>query len=348
MKRKVNSKTKLNSIIKKSRNAGVFLRSHSIKQVYNRVKAEVFNPRAIVSNAPCNLSINLTTACNMNCTFCSTRKYRNKDKPEHLSFSKAKLLLDKFKSANFAGFCGAGEPFLNPDLFKMAGYAKHLRMSVIIATNGILLNKRKNELLDSKIDTLEISFKASNPEDYKEFTCRKEDEFFFIISSLKDLTKLLERPRIVMTYVCNRKRINNIPQIIDIAEECNVDELTFFNLIPDMELGNEKDCLYMDDKQLLYDNFKPHTGRSITINMPGLYPRNSEQRNCRIPFQSLKIGSDGGVSACPRAIETNLKNGNVFISKDVFNKEHFVKLRNELINKKLPLRYECLYCNIRC
>lgn len=86
----------------------------------------------------------------------------------------------------------------------------------------------------------------------------------------------------------------------------------------------------------------------VIITIPRFYMRNSLSRRCRRPFQSIRIGVDGGVSACPRAINPNLNNGHVLNDNDVFNNEHFQKIRSDLLDGKLPLRYECMYCEKRC
>jgi MoaA/NifB/PqqE/SkfB family radical SAM enzyme len=260
------------------------------------------------------------------------------------------MLLNKFNSASSAGFCGTGETFLNPDLFAMARYAAQLRMKVLITTNGTLLHKRMDELLTSNIDALEISLKGVYGEDYAQFTGRKESEFYSIINSIEELSKCRNRPKLIISYVCDRKRAYNIPAVLEIAGKCSVDEIWFQNLIPRPELKNESDCLYEDDKQWvskLLDSSLKESGRMV-VNGPIFYCRDSTRRNCAMPFRTLRIGQDGGVSGCSKAIGTSLKNGNVFIDNDVFNSEHFRKIRDELVNDNIPLRYECLYCGIRC
>lgn len=325
------------------------LHTHSLRQVFNRLKAEIYRNHTVVRYSPCGLSFDVTTVCNMNCPLCSTKNYRGESASQHLSLLKAKRLLNKFNSAAFASLCGTGETFLNPDLFAIARYATQLRMEVLITTNGTLLYKRMDELLTSNIYALEISLKGVCGEDYARFTGREESEFYSIINTIKELSKSRNRPKLIISYVCDRKRAYNIPHVGEIAKECKIDELTFHNLIPNMVLKNESDCLYENDEQWvlkLLDSSLKKSGR-IVVNGPVFYCRDSTPRNCITPFRTLRIGVDGGVSGCSRAIDTNLANGNAFIDNDVFNSEHFRKIREELINDNIPLRFECLYCGIR-
>lgn len=331
------------------REATTFLLTHFLGQVSNRLKGEIYRNSTVVRYYPFSLNVDLTSACNMRCPFCSTEKYRSENPSRHLSFSNAQKLLNKFNKAFFVSLCGAGETFLNPDLFAIARYASQLKMKVLITTNGTLLYKRMEELLTSKIHTLEISLKGVCGEDYARFTGRKEAEFYLIINSIKKLSKSRNRPRLQMSYVFDRKRTYNIPKMIEIAKQCEVDELLFYNLIPSREFKNESYCLYEEDKQWvsrILDNHTKELGR-IVINGPGFYSHDSIRKKCRMPFKSLRIGPDGGVSGCGRAISPSLENGNAFIDNNVFNSEHFRKLRYELVNNNIPLRYECLYCDLR-
>ncbi len=326
-----------------------FLRTHSTGQILNRLKAETYSNHTVVRHSPCALSIDVTTACNMSCPLCSTKKSRGEHASEHLSLFKAKRLLNKFNSAASASFCGTGETFLNPNLFAMARHAAQLRMYARITTNGTLLHRRMDELLTSNIYALEISLKGVCGEDYAHFSGRKASEFHSIIDAIKKLATCRNRPRLIVSYVCDRKRVLDIPRVVEIAEECKVDELALYNLIPNRVLKNEPDCLYEDDEQWvlkLLDSSLKKSGR-IVVNGPVFYCRDSTPRNCTKPFRTLRIGVDGGVSGCSRAIDANLANGNALIDNDVFNSEHFRKIREELINDNIPLRYECLYCGIR-
>ncbi|MHA1343130.1 MAG: radical SAM/SPASM domain-containing protein [Promethearchaeota archaeon] len=329
--------------------ANIFL-SHYPRQIFNKFIGIIYHEGNIVHYSPFNLSIDITTGCNMKCHYCSTKKYRSEISFSHLSFLNIKKLLDKFNKAYYVGLCGAGETFLNPNLFIIANYASRvLRMKVLITTNGSLLSKRMNELLNSNIHVLEISLKGVNEEDYARFTGRKGAEFHSIINSIKKLSNFSNRPKLVMSYVCNRKNVNNIPKVINLAKQCGIDEMVFYNLIPNKECGNESDCLYEKDKRWV-SNILKYSNKDVikmTVKGPKFYSRDSSLRKCRMPFTTLRIGVDGGISGCSRAIVPSLKNGNAFTDNNVFNSKHFQTLRHELKDINSSLRYECFYCDLR-
>jgi MoaA/NifB/PqqE/SkfB family radical SAM enzyme len=332
------------------RKAAGFALTYSPSQIVNRLKAEVYLRNSVVHYLPTNLSIDLTTACNLNCPWCSTKRYRSENSARHLSLAGGKKLLDKFKLATFVAFCGAGETFLNQDLFAMARYAYKLKMKVLIATNGTLLSSRMDEVLHSNIDILEISLKSTCEAEFRQVFGTKKTSLTSITSGIKFLARHPKRPWLRLSYVCQRDSVSNIPRVLEIANQCGVDEVCLYNMIPSPELRNESKCFFENDREWvlkILDSCVIESNK-IVVRRPGFYPRNSLSRKCNSPFISLRIGPDGGVSGCPRAIIPSLKNGNAFLDDDVFNSEHFQKLRAESLDNKLNLRYECLYCENRC
>ncbi len=323
--------------------------THYPRQVSNRFMANFLGNKKKLQYSPCSLSIDLTTICNMDCSFCSTANYREIIKKRNLSFGKVKKLLDKYNKATWVSFCGEGEPFLNPDLFKMVNYAHDLKMGVLVTTNGTLLEERMQELLASNVKTLEISFKATCEKEYELFTGRKEKEFNLIIDTIKKLSEFNNRPKLIGSYVCDKRRIYDIPKIFEIASKCGVDEVLFHSFIPDAESKNESHCLFEDDRDTVTEilNTCKEKFHKLIVHGPNLCSQSPEHRSCFMPFKSMKISVDGGVSGCTKAIDPNINNGNAFNENDVYNNEHFIKLRSQFIDNDIPLRYECMFCHKR-
>lgn len=331
------------------RKAFSYMLLHTRLQCVNRLKSEL--PRRVVAKySPCALIIDVTTVCNMRCPYCSTERYRYETARSGISLHEAKEILNKYKVADFVGFCGAGEPFLNPDLFEMVKYGKQLRMKVHITTNGTLLHARMDDLLDSQADSLEISFKGACAKDYESITLLPNFSFIAMIEAVKALAQRSPRPRLLISYVCDRERIHNIPNIVEIAGNCGVKEVIFHNLIPTRELNNEALCLFEDDREIvskLINRLRRNFPR-LLIGDIGLYPRTETLRKCVRPFREMRIGIDGGISGCSRVINPNIRNGNALTGQDAFNCSHYRDLRSEQIHDNLPLRYECLHCGLRC
>lgn len=121
-----------------------------------------------VSEKPLILTIMLTYACNLKCPFCGQneiRKTRDFKGSMQLSLEQVEGILDDavkagIRSVNLWG----GEPLLHPQIFDIIKAVKKRRMRCFVVTNGVLLEKYAEQIVESKADFLQISFDAPGQE----------------------------------------------------------------------------------------------------------------------------------------------------------------------------------------
>lgn len=89
----------------------------------------------------------ITNACNLNCSFCHKTK-RDIRFVSTDEFSRAAAELRSF--ADYLYFHLMGEPLLHPEIGSFFDIAGKLGFKVILTTNGTLLQKRKDELLNAE------------------------------------------------------------------------------------------------------------------------------------------------------------------------------------------------------
>lgn len=91
--------------------------------------------------------INITNNCNANCEFCCM--WSDSTKHTFMSFDTFKEIIDS-KNDDFELQLEGGEPLLHKDLYLFIEYARSTNRlkKIIILTNGILLNKHLNRLVD--------------------------------------------------------------------------------------------------------------------------------------------------------------------------------------------------------
>ena len=90
--------------------------------------------------------VEISNICNLNCSFCpgTTRK------PKRMSVEEFKAVLEKIKDyTDYIYFHLLGEPLCHPQLKEFLKIAEETHFKVIITTNGTLLEKNKDILLES-------------------------------------------------------------------------------------------------------------------------------------------------------------------------------------------------------
>lgn len=91
--------------------------------------------------------LEITNVCNLSCSFCHGTKRQKK----FLSVEEFRLLAGKLKGkVEFLYFHLMGEPLLHPDLGQLLSTSKDLGFKVILTTNGTLLPKLRELLLQAE------------------------------------------------------------------------------------------------------------------------------------------------------------------------------------------------------
>ena len=170
--------------------------------------------------------------------------------------------------------------------------------------------------------------------------------FFFPRFNLTpDLAHQYQIPGIEVIHIpltaqkVNKKPRPNKPVIPVEAEVINVLEYVEIENI----VEGDSSSIEISSGPVSYTDL-PYTPRQLFDVLP---EKNDDSISGSI-ILSLRIGIDGGISSCSRTINPSLGNGNALIENNIFNCEHFRRLRSELLDKELPLRYECKYCDERC
>ena len=113
--------------------------------------------------------VEITTICNRNCTFCPGTKRALK----RLSMEEFQIIVEKLKGVTkYLYLHVMGEPLTHPLLPEFIRYATKEGFLVSITTNGTLLKKREEELLQSGVYKINISihsFEEGSNEEYQKY-----------------------------------------------------------------------------------------------------------------------------------------------------------------------------------
>ena len=125
---------------------------------------------ALIRPQPRQLTVAVTAACNLACVGC--RYGRDFMLGSRLELNVVRRLLDDAAAAgvNRVRFYG-GEPLLHPDLSAMIAHAAELEIEPYVTSNGVLLEKRFDELVEAGLQWMSIGFYGVD-EKYDEYTQR--------------------------------------------------------------------------------------------------------------------------------------------------------------------------------
>ena len=113
--------------------------------------------------------VEITNICNMNCSFC----HGHSREPRQMSTDEFSLILEKLKEqTKYIYYHLMGEPTTHPRLSEFIKLAGKYGYKSIVTTNGTLLNKCGDSLLNSGVHKINISlhsFENGSAEDYEKY-----------------------------------------------------------------------------------------------------------------------------------------------------------------------------------
>ena len=191
-----------------------------------------------LSAYPETVSLFLTHRCNLRCKMCgqwgengSSKNMSRTRLTEELSLEIMRNLVDelsKFKP-NITLF--GGEPFLYKDWQKLVKYIKHKKMRVNIITNGTLLTKFAEQIVDSGLDELIISL--DGPAEIHDRIKNRKGSFQEILTGVELLNQKRsdKSPIINFTSVITEDNFQYLAEIKKVAEQLQAKSITFHHLI---------------------------------------------------------------------------------------------------------------------
>lgn len=122
--------------------------------------------------------VEITNVCNKNCSFCPKTKRKSK----FMSFEEFQNICGQLKGlTKYLYFHIMGEPTLHPQLCDFVSYASEQGFKVSITTNGSLLGKCGDDLINSGVYKVNISVHS--------FEGGKDEEYLSYINSCYDFAE---------------------------------------------------------------------------------------------------------------------------------------------------------------
>lgn len=313
----------------------------SAEQLMNLSKTKILPYNETLSWKPTHISIFATDRCNLSCDMCPTHttKFPNRYNYRHLptenfSLDLLRYVLDLYPAAIRLSIIGTGEPLLNTKLFDMIEEGAKRNLIVDTVSNGLVLGNYLEDIVTSELDRISISINGHTSWEFNRMSGNPEQYYSIILNNVKDLVKMRGKgnkfPRIGTSFIVDRYNYHYMSEMIVVAEELGVDEITFLHFLasPYENFSSEERCLYADDPKVVkkLSNLMSKKYR-CDVTWPYLLERSEGKRRiCRWPFSILQIDGDGNVGGCPTQILNMHENGKVF-DEDPWNNEYFMDLR---------------------
>ena len=293
-----------------------------------------------------NITIDVTTKCNLRCKHCRTNEIIHK-----LSLDEIKTIVKKCKESKPRGvFISGGEPLTRNDIADVIKETKKLAPITILNTNSLLLTEEKlQELIDAGLNYIQVSLDGI--EKYHDFI-RGKGTYKKTIEKLKLISKYSDKIKLHISSVVSSINIDGVEelvhQILDV-EQIKVQIFGFKRFVPSNEL-KESGALGKDGLKELYDkleklNRKYKDKATIVSDMPmkNIFQEkrvyeimdkyNLNCVGCSAGINGISIRNDGTVTPCTLLY---ISCGNILKEslEDILNNDIMKKIKNREVSGK--------------
>ncbi|WP_457620144.1 radical SAM protein [Methanopyrus sp.] len=185
--------------------------------------------KPFVPAAPYLVVWDVTGLCNLKCKHC----YSNAGKPApgELDTERALEVIERLSEWNVPALAfSGGEPLMRDDFFELAEASANEGMFTALATNGTLIDRETAERLETAgVEYVEISVDGADP--------RTHDSFRGVKGAwekaIEGVRNCAETDMItVIAFTMHRNNVDELPAVLDLAEELCADGVAVFNFIP--------------------------------------------------------------------------------------------------------------------
>ena len=309
------------------------LKHQTLKNRINILKYNLWH-NALYSPFPLYAKIEINGTCNLSCTMCLRTSLPNRD--IIMSFEWFKIVLDACPELIEWSPHGYNEPFLNKDIYKMLEEGNNRSISSYIVTNGTLLNEKNADRL-IKTEPRQVRFSVDAVGQAYE-KIRVGADYQKVKKNIKYFAENYSNTGLYA--VIWGENINQIPKLINFAEELNVVigfvDLTWYNNY----LESTKENSIRENKtRIQIDNMVDEFKNRPLANFEGFYKQ--EERVCTLPWSSTYIDVVGDIYPCTDTFKYKI--GNIFENpmKEIYNNNKMIDFRKNSLTGKHP---ECRNC----
>ncbi len=306
----------------------------------------------IISNKPVIAQIEPTSLCNLKCEMCIREK--TGVPIGTMTFENFKKILDKLDSLFKIHLSGQGEPFLNPEIFKMIDYANKRGITVFFTTNATVLTKEVIEkMCEVEIGEIGISIDSTKKEVYEKI--RRGANFEKVKNNVKNLAfefkKRKKKTILSTTAVIMKSNIDEVEEFVLFANELGIKKVGF------QTMQEKEDYITMYDspvKKQTVSNFNSKLKEKIRKARVladkyhiSLIFDEEKSPGCVWPWRSIYITWNGYVTPCCKILNYNKPYFGNILNEDfwkIWNGKNYQEYRRLLKNRNAPAN--CVGCSM--
>ncbi|MCE4628081.1 MAG: radical SAM protein [Desulfurococcales archaeon] len=215
--------------------------------------------------APFLIVWNFTNMCNLRCIHCYQRA--DKPTPDELSLEEKLHVVDELDRAGVAAVAlSGGEPTIHPHFLRIVEELSSRGIYVAVATNGTRFAKKEflEKAVKAGVRYVEVSVDSAKP--------KKHDRFRGVPGAWEKAVQALRNAVELgvsngMAVTITKVNIDEVEDILDLAEEIGVQRVIFFNFVP---VGRGEENAYIDltpeeREELLRTLYKENKRRPFEI-----------------------------------------------------------------------------------
>jgi len=304
-----------------------------INNVFRLIKVKFLAYPEMIYIEPCN-------TCNIRCPLCTQPFWKSGRSAKKLTYEEGVKIIDNLKGIGWRIFFGlGGEPLLNNDIFKLIKYANDKNFFTILSTNATLLDKkRQEELFDSGLDRILLSFDGINSHSYGQM--RKGADFEQVIENIRSLCELKKKlgnikPFIEINFIVTKFSESESEEAQSLVRGWGVEKFVFRKLtIPETVFSEE-------EHKAICKKYLPENTKYRKKRYSGEY-ENREQL-CNYHTKCSAILADGRVVLCCTDFKAEYVLGNAIDQNfdEIWFSRKAKDIRNKGKHKSLPICSNC-------
>jgi len=316
---------------------------------------ELENGDTILQSKPRRIVLELTNACNLNCTMCGRNAVDFKlTQLDMASFYSLEPLFDVVEEVTLMGW---GEPTIHPNFEEMLQVISKYAAGKYFCSNGMRLDKLKKTIFDCNVDVFAVSVDGATQKTNGAIRIGSDldkinRDLAAIVSEKRE--KGLKYPHINYVFCAMKRNLHELSDVVSMAAEVGLEEVKVVFLTAFGE-ALENEVLYGAENEVAraFDAATKRAEESgLLLKLPyvcGSDPAGDAlHRDCFTAYRDFYLGSDGYVRPCMSSSDKFFKYDPSRNFMDIWNAPEYQRYRKTVNSAKMPKQCRSCYQSSHC